>query len=86
MIIDNFDEMPEQSKAQPLVMGVALHAYIVGQPFRLRHLSRALQHIVRYREEAWITTAGAVAAHVMALLDGTLPGTRAERLRDGLIE
>ena len=30
MIIDNFDEMREQARAQPLVMGVALHPYIVG--------------------------------------------------------
>jgi allantoinase len=42
MIIDNFDEMLQQARQQPLVMGVALHPYIVGQPYRLRHLRRAL--------------------------------------------
>ena len=43
MIVDQFDEMLEQSRAtQPLVMGIALHPYIVGQPYRLRHLRRAL--------------------------------------------
>ena len=36
MIIDNFDEMLEQSRQQSLVYGIALHAFIVGQPFRLR--------------------------------------------------
>ena len=45
VIVDNFDEMLAQAKAQPLVMGMALHPYIVGQPYRLRHLRRALQHI-----------------------------------------
>ena len=30
MIIDNFDEMLEQAADTPLVMGIALHAYIVG--------------------------------------------------------
>ena len=30
VIVDQFDEMREQCAAQPLVMGVALHAYIVG--------------------------------------------------------
>src|SRR6218665_1727063 len=44
LIIDNFDEMLEQSRKQPLVMGIALHPYLVGQPYRLRHLRRALQH------------------------------------------
>lgn len=47
MIIDQFDEMLEQSQKRhhPLVLGIALHPYIIGQPFRLRHLKRALKHI-----------------------------------------
>lgn len=65
MIVDNFDEMLEQSARQPLVMGIALHPYIVGQPYRLRHLRRALQHIAAARDEGriWMTTPGAVCAH-----------------------
>jgi peptidoglycan/xylan/chitin deacetylase (PgdA/CDA1 family) len=59
MIVDNFDEMLAQSKAQPLVMGIALHPYIVGQPYRLRHLRRALKHIVAAKR-AWLTTPGAI--------------------------
>ena len=34
-IIDNFDEMLDQARRQPLVMGIALHPYIVGQPKRV---------------------------------------------------
>jgi len=67
MIVDQFDEMLEQSADAPLVMGVALHAYIVGQPFRLRHLRRALRHITGKRESTWLTTAGAIARHYAAL-------------------
>lgn len=63
MIIDNVHEMLLQSKQQPLVMGIALHPYIVGQPFRLRHLRRALTHIVEQRQDLWLTTAGAIAEH-----------------------
>ena len=63
MIIDNVDEMLAQSRHEPLVMGIALHAYIVGQPFRLRHLRSALEHIADLREDVWLTTSGAVAAH-----------------------
>lgn len=36
MIVDNFEEMLEQSTKQSLVMGIALHPYLVGQPHRLR--------------------------------------------------
>ena len=64
MIIDNFDEMREQSQHQPLVMGIALHPYIVGQPFRLRHLRRALRHIVQQRDDIWLTTSGAIAEYI----------------------
>jgi allantoinase len=63
MIVDQFDELLEQSEQQPLAMGIALHAMIVGQPFRLRHLRRALQYIADRRDVCWITTAGAIAHH-----------------------
>ncbi len=61
LIIDTFDEMLEQSTRQPLVMGIALHPYIVGQPARLRHLRRALRHISGRRDDIWLTQAGAIA-------------------------
>jgi peptidoglycan/xylan/chitin deacetylase (PgdA/CDA1 family) len=73
MIVDQFDEMRELSQARPLVMGVALHAYLVGQPHRLRHLKRALRHIARHRDAIWLTTPGAIAAHAMGLPAGTVP-------------
>lgn len=72
MIVDQLDEMRSQSRDQPLVMGVALHAYLVGQPYRLKALTRALRHIVAHRDEVWITTAGAIATHAEALPAGTL--------------
>jgi allantoinase len=64
MIVDNFDEMLEQAADAPLVMGIALHPYIVGQPYRLRHLRRALLHIVARRDEVWVTRAGAIASFI----------------------
>ena len=62
MIIDQFDEMLEQSRSQALVMGIALHPYLMGQPYRLRHLRRALRHIEAHRaNDVWLTTPGAIA-------------------------
>jgi len=60
MIIDNFDEMLDQSAQQSLVMGIALHPYLVGQPYRLRHLRRALDHIASRRDDIWLTRSGAI--------------------------
>lgn len=65
MVVDQFDEMLEQSQRQPLVMGIALHPYIVGQPYRLRHLRGALQHIDAAAQAGgvWLTTPGAICRH-----------------------
>ncbi|MBB94310.1 MAG: polysaccharide deacetylase [Rhodobacteraceae bacterium] len=73
MIIDNFDEMLEQSADGPLVMGIALHPYIVGQPFRLRQLRRALEHIATHKDDIWITRAGDIAGYCRTLPEGTIP-------------
>lgn len=62
-IIDGFDEMLAQSAAAPLVMGIALHPYITGQPHRLRPLRAALAHIAAHRDRIWLTRAGEIAAH-----------------------
>lgn len=69
LIVDNFDEMLEQSRHQPLVMGIALHPYIVGQPYRLRHLRQALQHIAAARDagDIWVATPGEICRHVETL-------------------
>lgn len=61
MIIDQFDEMLPDARHAPLVMGIALHPYIVGQPHRLRHLRRALSHIASQSGRIWITRAGDIA-------------------------
>jgi hypothetical protein len=70
MVIDNVDEMLAQSCQQSLVMGIALHPYIVGQPYRLRHIRRALQHIagLRDRGQIWVTKPGEICTHMESLL------------------
>ena len=73
MIVDQFDEMRDLSQTRPLVMGVALHAYLVGQPHRLKHLKRALQHIASHRDAIWLTTPGAIARHCAGLPAGIVP-------------
>ena len=73
IIVDQFDEMLGQSRKQPLVMGIALHPYLVGQPYRLRRLRGALEHIARAGQGGgvWVTTPGEICAHMDGL---QLPG------------
>lgn len=74
MIVDAFEVMLSECGKRPLVMGIALHPYIVGWPHRFKHLARALR-ILRARadDRVWFTTAGAIAAHAAALPPGTVP-------------
>jgi peptidoglycan/xylan/chitin deacetylase (PgdA/CDA1 family) len=73
MIIDQFDEMLHQSARRPLVMTIVLHPFVIGQPFRLRALRRALAHVLAERERLWLTTPGEVARHCATLPPGVVP-------------
>jgi peptidoglycan/xylan/chitin deacetylase (PgdA/CDA1 family) len=55
MIIDEFDELLEAANDQPLVMSIVVHSFISGVPFRLKQLTRALQHLTKHADEVWFT-------------------------------
>jgi len=59
MIVDQFDTLYEDGKKQPRVLSIALHPFLVGHPYRARHLERALAHIRRH-DAVWITTGSAI--------------------------
>lgn len=63
MIIDQFDELRSLDSDQPVVMSVIIHAFISGQPFRLRALRRAIEHILRMRGDLWLTQPGQIAQY-----------------------
>jgi peptidoglycan/xylan/chitin deacetylase (PgdA/CDA1 family) len=67
MIVDQFEEMRRTDDEQPLVMSVILHSFVSGQPFRLRALRRALDHILASGEKLWLTQPGAIASHFQAV-------------------
>jgi len=61
--IEQFDEMKRSSEKYAQVFVVSLHSFISGQPYRLHHLRRLLEHIKSHQADVWITTPGEVAAH-----------------------
>src|SRR5262245_27560612 len=77
MVVDQFDELVEQSEEQPLVMGVSLHGFIVGQPFRLRPLRQALRHCATHKlkDRVWYTRAGDIAAFCLEQPKGVILGS-----------
>jgi hypothetical protein len=76
MIVEQFDEMIEQSVAHPLVMNVSIHTYVFGQPFRLRMIRRALRHCLEHPQagQVWWVKPCEIAAHCLTLPPGIVPG------------
>jgi peptidoglycan/xylan/chitin deacetylase (PgdA/CDA1 family) len=62
MIVDQCDELVEHGGEQPVVLGVALHAHVSGQPFRLRPLRQALRHVLSRSRAVWVTNTDSIAS------------------------
>jgi peptidoglycan/xylan/chitin deacetylase (PgdA/CDA1 family) len=74
-LIDQFDEMLEESERRPLVMPIVLHSFILGQPYRLRQFRRVIEHIMQHRERIWLTRAGEICDYIQTLPKGMVPGS-----------
>lgn len=79
MIVDQFDEMFETADDRPLVMSVILHSFIIGQPFRLRALRRAVDHILTKADSLWLTQPGAIASHIRSGPETAKPSPAIDR-------
>ena len=74
MLVADLEERLDQvSDGIPQVMGVALHPYIIGQPYRMRALRGALTRMLERRGEVWVCTASAIHDHVLTLPEGSIP-------------
>ena len=75
MLIDNFDEMLEQSDrdGHPVACPISLHPFVVGRPYRIRELRRAFEHILANRDRIWLTRPGDICDHVESLDHGVVP-------------
>ena len=75
-LIDQFDEMLEESVRRPLVMPIVLHSFILGQPYRLRHFRRVIEHILAHRDRGvWLARPGEICTHIESLPAGIVPGS-----------
>ena len=63
-VVDQFDQLYEDSARSGRVMALALHPFVIGQPFRHKYLAKALEYIAS-REGVWLTTSDEIAAHYL---------------------
>ena len=74
MVTDQFDELIRQSDDHPVVMCVSVHPYLIGQPFRLAALRRALKHITSHPgfDKVWITNSDDIYDYCKTLEPGLI--------------
>jgi len=60
VLVDQFDGLHAAAEDTGLVMAIPLHPFLVGHPFRLKYLDRALAHIAGH-DDVWLTTADEIA-------------------------
>jgi allantoinase len=64
-LIDQFEALRVAGLRSGVVMAIPLHPFLVGVPFRLAQLRRALEHIIG-SGDAWRATADQIADHYLA--------------------
>jgi len=61
-VIDQFDQLYAESTESGRVMALALHPFVIGQPYRLKYLVKALDYIAAH-DDVWLTTSDDIASH-----------------------
>jgi allantoinase len=65
MVMDQFDVLYEEGAQNARVMCLALHPFIVSQPFRHKYLDKALEYITGH-EGVWLATSDEIAEWYLA--------------------
>ncbi|HYC69259.1 polysaccharide deacetylase family protein [Brevundimonas sp.] len=76
-VVDQFDQLYADAAASGRVMAIALHPFVIGQPFRARYLDKALAYIAGH-DGAWLTTTDAIAETYQSQMKQRPKGTRSE--------
>lgn len=64
MVVDQLDQLYDDSASSGRVMALCLHPFIINQPFRHKYLDKALEYIAAH-EGVWLTTSDEIAEHYL---------------------
>ncbi|MFK0293312.1 polysaccharide deacetylase family protein [Streptomyces sp. NPDC090442] len=62
IVKDQLDQLHADAAGSGRVMSLALHPFVIGQPFRHKYLDQALEHIAQH-PGVWLTTSDEIAEH-----------------------
>lgn len=65
IVLDQFEQLLEDSATTGRVLALPLHTFITGQPFRSKYLKRVLKTIAS-TPEVWLCTSDEIAEHYIA--------------------
>lgn len=65
IVKDQYDQLRADSATSGRVMALALHPFVIGQPFRRKYLDQALGYLAA-QPDAWLTTSDDIATHFRA--------------------
>ncbi|MGC4941441.1 polysaccharide deacetylase family protein [Kribbella sp. DT2] len=71
MVKDQYDVLRADSEHSGRVMALALHPFVIGQPFRAKYLALALEYITA-QPDVWLTTSDEIADHYRTGLSHTV--------------
>ncbi|OBB33075.1 polysaccharide deacetylase [Mycolicibacterium peregrinum] len=63
VVIDQYEQLHADSATSGRVMALALHPFVIGQPFRHKYFDQVLQFLAA-QPDVWLTTSDEIAAHV----------------------
>lgn len=64
MVVDTYEQLHADSATSGRVMTIALHPFVIGQPFRHKYLDQALAFLAA-QPDIWLTTSDDIAAHYL---------------------
>ncbi|MGW4501999.1 polysaccharide deacetylase family protein [Micromonospora sp. NPDC004336] len=62
IVKDQYEQLRADSQDSGRVMALALHPFVIGQPFRAKYLDQALAYLAA-QPDIWLTTSDEIAAH-----------------------
>jgi hypothetical protein len=65
MVQDQYEQLHADSATSGRVMALALHPFVIGQPFRHKYLDQALGFLAG-QPDVWLTNSDDIAAHFRA--------------------
>ena len=62
--VDQFDQLYREGADSGRVMCIALHAYVMGHPHRIKYLDEALTHVLAHKN-VWVATGDEIASYYL---------------------